>query len=93
MVEQIKTSMRISHKKFDGEIHNNIDVCLEDMRRCGINTDNMTSLIAKACELYNKAEFDYLGKGEQFKKNYESLRDSMSLGSDYRKGDDSAGVK
>ena len=43
-------------------------------------------MVDKAVELYCKAQFDYLGKGEQFLKNYEGLRDSMSMAEGYRCG-------
>ena len=56
------------------------------MRRVGINIDKDDVLLDKAVELYCKAQFDYLGKGEQFQQNYEKLRDAISLAGDYRCG-------
>lgn len=79
---EIRKNMRISHTSLDNEIKRNIDTCLLDMKRVGVNIKD-DELINKACELYCKAQFDYLGKGEQFQKNYEQLRDALSLTEGY----------
>ena len=81
--EEIRKSMRISHTGLDDEIKRNIDTCLLDMERAGVNVKKEDQLLDKACELYCKAQFNYLGKGEQFQKNYEQLRDSLSLAEKY----------
>ena len=52
--------------------------------------DGVEKDLDKAVELYCKAQFDYLGKGEQFRENYERLRDAMSMAAEYR-GDADAG--
>ena len=86
-VENIRRSMRISPDRLDGEIADNIETCLTDLKRVGINVcenKEPDALINKACELYCKADFDYAGKGEQFRKSYESLRDALSLSGDYK---------
>lgn len=84
--EEVRTKMRISHAKLDGDIQDNIDAALLDMRRVGVKVSNDTDnkLVYKAIELYCKAEFDYLGKGAEFKKNYETLRDAMSIAKGYK---------
>lgn len=82
-VERIRTSMRITHTHLDEEIEKNINTALRDMRRVGVcvKDDDLTD---KACELYVKAQFDYQGKGDQYQKNYEALRDAMSLSGTYQ---------
>lgn len=82
--ESIRKKMRISHNKMDDEINDNIKAARLDMSRVGIDESKDNSLTDKAIELYCKAQFDYLGKGEQFQNNYEKLRDSMSLAGNYR---------
>lgn len=82
-VEQVKQSMRISHTALDEEIKRNIRTCLDDLYMRGVNIGIQADLIDKACELYCKWQYDYQGKGEQYCKNYESLRDSLSLAGDY----------
>lgn len=79
----VRESMRIKHNSLDTEIQNNIDACLLDLERVGVNRYMNNGLIDKACELYCKWQFNYMGKGEQFEKNYEKLRDSLSLSGDY----------
>lgn len=81
--ENIRKSMRITHPHLDDEIERNINTALRDLRRVGIDNIN-NDLVDKACELYVKAQFDYQGKGDQFQKNYEALRDSMSLSEVFR---------
>lgn len=83
--EEIRKSMRITHTLLDKEISNNINTALQDMSRVGVDVNKDDVLIDKACELYCKAEFDYQGKGDQYRKNYESLRDALSLTETYRK--------
>lgn len=82
--EEIRKKMRISHAKMDNDINDNIKAARLDMSRAGINESKDDALTDKAIELYCKAQFDYLGKGEQFQKNYEKLRDSMTLTEKYR---------
>lgn len=82
--ESIRKKMRISHNKMDDEINDNIKAARLDMSRVGIDESKDNSLTDKAIELYCKAQFDYLGKGEQFQNNYEKLRDSIVLAEEYR---------
>lgn len=86
--ETVRKSMRITHKLLDEEIKQNIDTALRDMSRVGVDAKKEDELIDKACELYCKAQFDYQGKGEQYQKNYEMLRDSMSLAEEYKQSGD-----
>lgn len=82
--ESIRKKMRVSHTRMDDEINDNIKAARLDMSRAGINESKDDSLTDKAIELFCKAQFDYLGKGEQFQRNYEKLRDSMTLAEKYR---------
>ena len=88
--EQVRKKMRISHSRMDDDIASNIKAARLDMSRVGIEPGADNALVDKAVELYCKAQFDYLGKGEQFQKNYEGLRDAMSMAAEYR-GDADAG--
>lgn len=86
--EQIRKKMRISHNHRDEDISSNMDAARLDMSRVGISLNKDNALIDKAIELYCKAQFDYLGKGEQFQENYEQLRDAMSMAEQYREDED-----
>lgn len=100
MVGKIKTALRISHGKLDDDIKGNIEAALLDMKMLGIETfkrdedgniiskdsgpELKDSLVEKAVELYCKASFDFRGKGEQYQKSYNALRDSLSLSGEYK---------
>ena len=84
MLNDIKVSMRITHDKLNSDIQRNIDACMLDLRRVGVgeasaDPTNDDALIVKAAELYCKWQYDFNGKGDQFKQAYESLRDAISL--------------
>lgn len=84
MLAKIKLSMRIFHNALDPDIESNIDSCMLDLKRVGVSAayaDSGTSdaLIQKAAELYCKWQYDFDGKGEQYQKAYEKLRDALSL--------------
>ena len=85
MLEEIKLSIRMSNNKLDSDIQRNIDACMLDLERVGVNTENHNGLLVKAAELYCKSEFDYLGKGEKFRKNYEELRTALSMSEEYKR--------
>ena len=82
--KEIRESMRISHEKLDKDIQRNIDTCLLDLERAGVDGGDENRLLDKACELYCKWQYDYQGKGEQYRDHYEKLRDVMSLSEGYR---------
>ena len=82
MVEHIRKSMRISHESLDDEIQRNMDACKLAAKLAGVYLTE-DALSEKAYELYNKWQFDYLGKGVQFEEAYRKLKDAMALSGDY----------
>lgn len=94
LINDVKTALRISHNRLDTEIDQHISACCADMTRVGIAVpDDIeditdTSLLYIAVILWCKAQYDYLGKGEEYRKGYESLRNTLSLSKDYRRSDD-----
>lgn len=91
MLETIKLALRISHNDLDTEIQSNIDTALLELSRVGVDTSSKKQtdkLLIKAVELYCKWQVDFLSKGEQFEKNFCSLRDALSLCSKYGDSDD-----
>lgn len=80
--------MRMSHQKLDTEIADNIAACKADMERVGVDASKDGPLLQKACEIYCKWQFNYMEKGDDFKRNYEDLRNAMSLSTSFRKGDE-----
>lgn len=95
LIDGVKTALRISHNKLDDDIGQHISACLDDMKRLGIAVPDDTEdaadvpLLFAAVKIYCMAQYDFLNKGEQYKKGYESLRDTLSLSSNYRESDSS----
>ncbi len=88
MLEKIKMSMRIFHTMLDTDITGNIAACMADLKRVGVGAalavdTSEDALICKAAELYCKWQYDFGGKGEQFKQAYENLRNAISLCENY----------
>ena len=91
MFTLIKQALKITIDAFDDEIKSNIDTALLELSRVGVDVTDLTNastnvdnLIIKACELYCKWQFNFMGKGEQFEKNFEQLRDALSVTSKYK---------
>lgn len=92
MLDKIKLALRISHNKLDDDIQHNITAALLDMQRVGIKVDDKPDdkpddIICSACEMYIKWQYDYLGKGAQWERNYTQLRNALSQSSNYMDGD------
>lgn len=85
MLDKIKLAMRISHNMLDDDIQQNIDACLGELARVGVDTSDAenNTLIIKACEIYCKYTYDFDGKGEDFFKHFEKLRNSLSRSEGY----------
>lgn len=94
LIDSVKTALRISHGKLDDDISQHISACLADMKRLGISVPddieevNDIPLVFAAVKIYCMAQYDFLNKGEQYKKQYEKLRDTLSLSGNYREGDE-----
>ncbi len=90
MFTLIKQALKITINAFDAEIKSNIDTALLELSRVGVDVTDITNastdtnkLILKACELYCKWQFNFMSKGEQFEKNFNALRDALSVTSQY----------
>lgn len=79
LLETMKDRLRLSSDDLNDEITANISACEAELQRVGITYDETSALIIKAVELYIKWQWDYLGKGEKFEKNFCDLRDALSL--------------
>lgn len=85
LLSKVKQSMRITHDLLDEDIKNNIVAAMLDLARVGVNTNGENDgLTEKAIELYVKWQYDYAGKSEEFRENYEKLRNALSLGGKWR---------
>ena len=89
MLDRIKLSIRMFHNVLDLEIKSNIDACMLDLQRVGVNAEiakntSEDALIYKAAELYCKWQYDFNNKGDQYRQAYENLRDAISLCDTYK---------
>lgn len=85
MLTAIKKSMRITHSQLDDDIQREIDACKKDLERVGVVLllNEARPLVTTACELWCKANYDYLGKGAEFRERYIDLRNALSLSTEY----------
>ena len=93
LIDDVKTALRISHNRLDDDINQHIAACLDDIKRLGIavpyDQEDVADvpLLFAAVKIYCMAQYNFLNKGEQYKKGYESLRDTLSLSGDYKESD------
>jgi len=84
MLAAVKENLRITTTSLDADLQDDIDAALMDLQRVGIDiSDQSQPLIIKAVKLYCRWQQDYMGKGEQYCKAYNSLMQALSLAGDY----------
>ena len=81
IVSKVKRDLRINHNLIDGEISDVVNSCVLDLAQAGISIDinSLSAIEETAIKLYCKSWYDFGGKGEQYKKNYESLKIALSI--------------
>lgn len=86
MLNKIKLAMRITHNLLDDDIQQNIDTCLGELTRVGVDVDDAENkpLLVRCCEFYCKFTYNFDGKGEDFNAHFEKLRDSLSRSEGYK---------
>lgn len=92
ILDDVKTSLRISHTSLDSEIADLIEAARLDLIQSGILSskanDDTDALIKRAIILYCKAhELPDKDQAERFQKSYDMLKIHLSLSSDYGEGD------
>lgn len=85
MFEKVKKALRFSNNALDDDLKRNIDAALLDMGRVGVGADKTENGLAVQCvALYCKWIYNFMGKGDDYLKAYERLRDAMSMCEEYR---------
>lgn len=88
LLDKVKTALRITHNKLDGEIGQYISSAFADLERVGVAVPNdfedAAPILETAVKIYIMAKYDFLGKGKQYQTDYEKLRDALSLSQKYR---------
>lgn len=82
---KVKAFIRISHSKQDGDITDNIEACLEDLKVHGIvHKDDTDPLVLNAVKLYCKSLYvDDVAKAADYRARYIALRDSLKVAKGY----------
>lgn len=84
ILDEIKTSLRITHTLLDSEITSEIAACKTDLQMAGVITvDETDALTVRAITLYCRGMHDYAGKGDRHTEAYEKLKISMALSGFY----------
>ena len=87
LLDKVKTALYISESNLDDSISIYINACLDDLNRVGVIISSEESpLVVQAVILYVMAKIDYLGEGERSERNYEKLRNGLSLNLEYNGG-------
>lgn len=84
MLAKIKESLRIKHSALDGDISDQMQACMGDLKRVGISkVSEGDFLVIQAVKLYIKWQFNFEGEADRYRRAYESMRDALSLSGDY----------
>lgn len=89
ILDDVKTSLRITNTAFDGEISDLIEEARQDLLLIGISftkvSDDTDPLIKRAIKTYCKANFGFDNPdAERLQQSYEMLKQHLSLASDYQ---------
>lgn len=91
-IEEMRGALRFSTADMDAEIGRKMAVALAELGRVGVNaaadTEPTATLRDYAQELFCKAEFNFDGRGKDFRQAFESLRDAMKCTSACREQTD-----
>jgi hypothetical protein len=85
LVDDVKTSLRITSTAFNDEIQSLIDACLLDLEYSGlVNISQTDDLIVQAVKTYCKANFGLENKdSEKYDKSYQLQVSKMKLIPEY----------
>lgn len=84
ILDEIKTSLRISHNKLDDEITGVINACKLDLGVAGVaNVKDTDALTVQAIKMYARGWFNYQGNADRYQAAYVALKQSMALCGDY----------
>lgn len=82
--DKIKLALRRTGNAFDSQIDDCIEYVRQDVLDIGIfSFDEDNPRVQNLAILYSKATFNFENKGEWYMREYERLRNQMSLQGDY----------
>lgn len=84
MLEKIKLALRRTDNTFDNEIQTCVDYVERDIQDLGVQAyDEDNPRIINLTTLYAKSVFNFDNKGDWYLKEYERLRNQISMQGDY----------
>lgn len=84
MLEKIKLALRRTDNTFDDEIKTCVDYVERDIQDLGVQAyDEDNPRIINLTTLYAKSVFNFDNKGDWYLKEYERLRNQISMQGDY----------
>lgn len=84
MLSEIKMALRRTDNTFDTEIQNCIDFVQRDLLDLGVVMwDESNPRIINLTALYAKSVFNFDNKGDWYLKEYERLRNQITMQGDY----------
>ena len=89
LTDKMRAALRIANtgEAITGEINDVIEACKADLAATGVETiDETDALIVRAITLFCRAEFNFNGKGEQYRQSYDLQKMSLCLDMDYNGG-------
>ena len=91
MLEDVKTALRVSGDDLNLEIQDLIEAAKADLILSGVNESKVVDtdpLIKRAIIVYCKAHFGYDDMAERFEQSYISLKQHLTLSTEYTTGDE-----
>ncbi len=84
MFEKVKLALRLTDNDFNGEIQDCIDFVKQDLKDLNVPFfDEDNPRIVNLCVLYAKSRFNFENKGDWFLKEYERLRNQITMQGGY----------
>lgn len=84
MFNEVKQALRRTGTTFDTEIQTCIDYVEKDLADLGVTAyDEDNPRIINLTKLYAKSVFNFDNKGEWYRKEYERLRNQITMQGDY----------
>lgn len=84
LLESVKTDLRISHSKLDGDILENVNAARLDMKRLGVDADLDNDLVKKAIKLYVRWQYNFENQADRYMNAYQDMILVMSMAKDYK---------
>lgn len=77
-VQELRTYLRLTSEKLDGEIQDTMDAAMLDLSTGGMkDVDN--ALVDMAIKLYARWKFNFADKADQYRRDYQELKSALAL--------------